>query len=86
MEDRAYEIAINLKYDEHQRGLASMVCKFFDKKKNREWFKWRASSRFTQTSHNHRRKFYARIKDDIWVADLAKMESLIEVLSNYCVW
>ena len=32
-----------------------------------------------------RRKFYARIKDDIWVADLAKMESLIEVLSNYCV-
>ena len=32
-----------------------------------------------------RRKFYARIKDDIWVADLAKMEALIEVLSNYCV-
>ena len=32
-----------------------------------------------------RRKFYARIKDDIWVADLAKMEALIEVLNNYCV-
>ena len=29
--DRAYEIAINLKYDGCQRGLASMVCKFFDK-------------------------------------------------------
>ena len=32
-----------------------------------------------------RSKFYARIKNDIWVADLAKMESLIEVLSSYCV-
>ena len=36
LEDRAYETAINLKYDGYQRGLGSMVCKFFDKKKNRE--------------------------------------------------
>ena len=32
MKDRAYEIAINPKYDGYQRGLASMVYKFFDKK------------------------------------------------------
>ena len=32
MKDGAYEIAINPKYDSYQRGLASMVCKFFDKK------------------------------------------------------
>ena len=29
--DRTFNIAKNLKYDEYQRGLASMVYKFFDK-------------------------------------------------------
>ena len=28
LEDRAYEIAMNLKYDGYERRLASMVCKF----------------------------------------------------------
>ena len=30
--DRAFNIAKNLKYNGYQRGLASMVYKFFDKK------------------------------------------------------
>ena len=30
--DRAYEIARNCGYDKYQRVLASVVCKFFDKK------------------------------------------------------
>ena len=30
--DKSFNIAKNLKYDGYQRGLASMVCKFFDKK------------------------------------------------------
>ena len=30
---KAYEIALNLKYDECHRGLKCMVYKFFDKKK-----------------------------------------------------
>ena len=29
---KAFNIAKNSKYDGYQRGLASMVCKFFDKK------------------------------------------------------
>ena len=33
MKDKAYKIAINLKYDGYQKGLAAMVYKFFDKKK-----------------------------------------------------
>ena len=33
LKDRAYEIAINPKYDGYQIGLTSMVYKFFDKKK-----------------------------------------------------
>ena len=32
LSDKAFEIARNPKYDEYQRGLASMVYKFFDKK------------------------------------------------------
>ena len=32
LKDRAYETAINPKYDGHQRGLAITVYKFFDKK------------------------------------------------------
>ena len=30
--DKSFNIAKNLKYDGYQHGLASMVCKFFDKK------------------------------------------------------
>ena len=33
MKDRAYDIALKLKYDGYQRWLPSMVCKLFDKKK-----------------------------------------------------
>ena len=32
LRDNAFNIAKNPKYDEYQRGLASMVYKFFDKK------------------------------------------------------
>ena len=32
LKDKAFEIASNPKYDGYQRGLASMVCNFFDKK------------------------------------------------------
>ena len=32
LRDKAFNIAKNPRYDGHQRGLASMVYKFFDKK------------------------------------------------------
>ena len=32
MEDRAYEVAINSKYDGYQKALRGMVYTFFDKK------------------------------------------------------
>ena len=32
MYDKVFNNAKNSKYDEYQRSLASMVCKFFDKK------------------------------------------------------
>ena len=36
MRDKAFDIAKNPKYDEYQRGLASMVYTFFGKKKTYE--------------------------------------------------
>ena len=36
LKDKAFKIASDQKYDGYQRGLASMVYKFFDKK----WWKW----------------------------------------------
>ena len=35
LKDKAFKIAINPKYDVYQRGLASMVYKFFEKKSKR---------------------------------------------------
>ena len=32
LHDKAFKIANNPKYDGYQRGVASVVCKFFDKK------------------------------------------------------
>ena len=32
LRDKAFKIASDQRYDGYQRGLASMVCKFFDKK------------------------------------------------------
>ena len=40
--DKALKIAKNSKYDGYRRGLASMVCKFFDKKSSAKF-----SKRFT---------------------------------------
>ena len=37
LRDKAFNIAKGPKYDGYQRGLASMVYKFFDKKNCRKW-------------------------------------------------
>ena len=86
MKYRAYEIAINPKYDGYQRGLGSMVYKFF-------WWKrfWisshkKSGSRYVnevlaQELHKpvikkfKRREVYARFQDNIWAADSAETGS-----------
>ena len=74
--DRAYEIAINCKYDGYQRGLASMVYKFFDKKTGSGA---NVKEVLPQELHKpviikfKRRKVYPRFKDNIWAAALHEM-------------
>ena len=76
LKGKAYEIAINSKYDGYQRGLASMVDKFSDKKigstasVNEELAQ---ELRKPMIKKLKRRRFYARFKDNIWEADLAEM-------------
>ena len=87
LRDKAYDIASNPKYDGYQRGLVSMVYKFFDKKSTGSGFK-----KLKNTAHNssiladeghkpiirkfNKRKVYSQFKDNIWGVDLADTQSL----------
>ena len=80
LRDKAYDIASNPKYDGYQRGLASMVYKFFDKKSTGSGIA--SSSILADELHKpfirkfNKRKVYSQFKDSIWGVDLADMQSL----------
>ena len=80
LRDKAYDIASNPEYDGYQRGLASMVYKFFDKKSTGSGFK--SSSILADELHKpiikkfDKIKVYSQFKDNIWGVDLADMQSL----------
>ena len=91
LRDKAYDIASNPEYDGYQRGLASMVYMFFDKKSTgsgiaRDTTKSssleRSSSILADELHKpiinkfNKRKVYSQFKDNIWGVDLADMQSL----------
>ena len=81
---KAYNIASNPKYDGHQRGLASMIYKFFDKKSTGSGINTIKSSSSILADELHKpiikkiekRKVYSQFKDNIWGVDLADMQSL----------
>ena len=80
LRDKVYDIASNPKYDGYQRGLASMVYKFFDKKSTGS--RIATSSILADECHKpiirkfNKRKVYSQFKDNIWGVDLAAMQSL----------
>ena len=83
MRDKAYNIASNPKYDGYQRGLASMVYKFFDKKSMGSGINnVKPSSSILADElrkpviKKFKRKVYSQFKDNIWGIDLADMQSL----------
>ena len=58
LHDKVFNIAKNAKYDGYQRGLGSVVYKFFDKstsgggiKNEKEYFKQRISWRIRQSTY-----------------------------------
>ena len=88
LRDKAFNIAKDPKYDRYQRGLASMVYKFFDKKSKGTGAK-HVNTKLTPQNQQlaeelhkpiikkfEKRKLHAAFKDNIWGADLADMQLL----------
>ena len=83
LRDKAFIIASDPKYDGQQRGLASLVYKFFDKKSSRSGI---TTNEFNYQLANElhkpvikrfkKRKVYSSFKDNILGVDLANMQSL----------
>ena len=93
--DKVYDIASNPEYDGYQRGLASMVYKFFNKTSTGSGFKKLenttkpSSSILADELHKpiirkfNKGKVYSQFKDNIWGVDLADTQSLSR--KNKCI-
>ena len=79
MRDKAFKIASDPKYDGYQRGLASMVYKFFDKKSKGSGIINEPNYQLANELHKpiirrfKKRKVYSFFRDNIWDVDLADM-------------
>ena len=81
LRDKAFKIASNPKYDGYQRGLASMVYKFFDKKSkgigiNEPNYQLENELHKPIIRKFKKREVYSSFRDNIWGVDLADMQSL----------
>ena len=83
LKNRAFDIAKDPKYDGYQRGLASMVYKFFDSKVSGSGAKLiPENEQLPNELHKpiirkfEKRKVYSTFKDNIWGTDLADMQLL----------
>ena len=81
LRDKAFKIASNQKYDGYQRGLASMVYKFFDKTSQGKGL---AKENVPLANELHKpiikkfnkRKVYSSFKDNIWDVNVTDMQLL----------
>ena len=82
LRDKAFKIASDPKYDGYQKGLASVVYKFFDKKSSGSGVANEPNYQLASELHKQiiqkfkRRKAYSSFRDNIWRVDLADMQSL----------
>ena len=78
LRDKAFKIASDPKYDGYQRGLASMVYKFFDKKSSGSGIVNEPNYQLANEFHKPiiQKKKGLFIIFNIWGVDLANMQSL----------
>ena len=82
LRDKTFKIASDPKFDGYQRGLASMVYKFFGKKSSEGNIINEANYQLADELHKliikifKKRKKYLSFRDNIWGVDLADMQSL----------
>ena len=83
LRDKAFNIAKNPKYDGYQKGLASMVYKFFEKKSKGSGIANNEIKQNLQSAEElhkpiirkfKKRKVYSGFKDNIWGVDLADIQ------------
>ena len=85
LRDKALKIASDQKYDGYQRGLASMVYKFFHKSQGSGVANNNENIQLAEELHKpiirkfEKRKLYSSFRDNIWGVDFADMQ----VLSKY---
>ena len=86
LRDKAFKIASDPKYDGYQRGLASMVYKFFDKKSSGSGIANEPNYQLANELHKpiirkfKKRKVYSSFRDNIW-----GWANIIKGISIYCV-
>ena len=73
LRDKAFKIASDPKYNGYQRGLASMVYKFFDKKSKGSGIINEPNYQLANELH---KSIIRKFRDNIWGVDLADMQSL----------
>ena len=87
LRDKPFKIASDPKCDGYQRGLASLVYKFFDKKSSKNGVDASLANKSTTEPNDQlanelhkqiirkfkRRKFYSSFRHNIWGVDLADM-------------
>ena len=89
LREKAFKIASDPKYDGYQRGLASMVYKFFDKKFSGSGITNEFNYQLANELHKpiikkfKKRKVYSSFKDNIWGVDLADMQSLSKCTKGF---
>ena len=82
LRDKTFKIASDPPYDAYQSGLASMVQKVFDKKSSGSGVDAEPNYQLAYELHRQiirkfkKRKVYSSFRDNIWVIDLADMQSL----------
>ena len=88
LREEAVNTAKNLKYDGCQRGLASMVYTFFDKKNAGEIMQ---NKQLAEELHKpiirkfEKRKVQSSFIDDLWDADLANMQLFSKFYEGVCL-
>ena len=89
LRDKAFKIASDPKYDGYQRGLASMVYKFFDKKSSGSGIVNEPNYQLADELHKpiirkfKKGKVNSSFGDNIWGVDLADMQSLSKYDKGY---
>ena len=80
LKGKGFKIASNPKYNGYQRGLASMVYKFFDKKSSGSGIvnepNYQLANELYKPIIRKLKKSLSSFKDNIWGVDLADMQSL----------